>query len=255
MSERNQHDLRIVAAVGRELERVRAQEDGRSAPRLAAVGRRSTVMAALAAALLTATAAAAATGALELGDVIPGGAPTGESERADETLIAAGATPVAGPWRMTTYVSKKAVDDNGEVMEEAGQPCLRLMLTAAVTPMSGSGWCGEPNDDFVVAGLPVALKDGRSEVIFFGVAPETAAVVQLTAADGKTIDVPTLKPHASAPGKPWVMAAPLGLSHAEIAWVDDAGHPRGRPREVSSVFARAASLTRAVALSRNRGTD
>jgi hypothetical protein len=238
-------ELRIVTEIGRELARVQALEANRSRLGLrAARRRRATTAAAVAAALITTTAAAAATGVLEVGSVIPGGAPTGDSERADETVVATGTTLVAGPWRMTTYTSKASHTDDGEEIQGGGLPCLRLMLTEAVTPLSGSGWCGQTTREFIVSALPVTTPGGQAELILFGVAPEAATAVQLTAADGKQVRVRTHERGRNVFGEPWVIAAPLGLGNPEVTWLDERGQPRGNERDVSSEFDRGAALRR-----------
>jgi hypothetical protein len=106
---------------------------------------------ALASVLVVATAAAGGSGMLSPGDVILGAEPTGPPENRqgmDETVLATGTTPIAGPWRITGYKSDGAIA-NGEVVEPAGLPCVRLMLSAPPegTPYGGRGFCGERGQD------------------------------------------------------------------------------------------------------------
>lgn len=182
--------------------------------------------------VLTGAVAVAGTGAPE-NTGVAGGAAKSAPSHADEMLVATGTTPVAGAWRLSTYAG---VD---------GLPCLRLMLTTAVTPASGSGWCGETNRDFLVSALPVTIVDGRAEVILFGVAPESATRVELASAGGKWREARALEAGSTVYGRPWVIAHPLGVESAQVSWLDASGNRHGT-RDVSSEFERAAAQRLAV---------
>jgi hypothetical protein len=233
--------LQIVAAIREELERAIERDHGaRRSPRRRMVGL------ALAGALTLATAAGAASGALDVGTVMPGGAPTGSNERADETVLATGTTPVAGEWRMTSYTSKEFVH-GGQVVERGGLPCVRLMLVdQRRSPLAGSGWCAEIEDGFHVASLPFADSQGRAEVILFGIAPEGAGGVELSADDGLRIRERTYPGPADFAGDVWVIAAPTALSNPTVDWIDARGRPAGADHDASGQLERGAALERAI---------
>jgi hypothetical protein len=187
----------------------------------------------LAGAVLAGGAAAVASGGAREDRVLPAETPAGGQEVIDESVVAHGSSPVAGPWEVTTYKDKD------------GLPCLRLMLTEAVTPISGSGWCGESDRDFLVSGLPVTTLDGQAELILFGVAPAAAMGVELIPGDAVRADVDD---SLTAFGKPWVIARPVDSPAAEIGWLDEHGQ-RHDLRNVSSEFARAEAQSRTLRLS------
>ena len=172
------------------------------------------VFAALACVVAAGGATAVASGALD-----------GVPPERDETVIAHGVTPIAGPWRVSTYTNV-----------ETGEPCLRLVLMEAVTPIMGSGWCGEGDRAFQVSAIPVTLLDGRAEVLFYGVAPDTATEVQLIAAGGKQIAAPP--EGATRWGRLWVLAAPPGLEGGTITWLDARGRRGSAAEDVSDQFRR-----------------
>lgn len=245
MTEREQgsgSELQIIAAVRHEFERVLEREGGRPGR----LRRRRTVGLALAGALVLATAAGAASGALDVGSVIPGGAPTGSNERVDETVLATGTAPVAGEWRMTSYTSKEFVH-GGEVIERGGLPCIRLMLVdQRRSPLAGSGWCAEIEDGFHAASVPFADAQGRAEVILFGIAPEDASGVEVNADGGRRIRDRTYEGPPDFPGDVWVVAAPIELSNPRVDWIDGNGTPAGADRDISGQLQRGAALKRAV---------
>jgi hypothetical protein len=191
------------------------------------------LVATLAGAILAGCAAAVASGGAQEDRAPSAGTPADGREAIDESVVAHGSSPVAGPWQVTTYKDKD------------GSPCLRLMLTEAVTPISGSGWCGESDRDFLVSGLPVTTLDGQAELILFGVAPARAKGVELIPGDAVRADVDD---SLTAFGKPWVIARPVDSPAAEIGWLDERGQ-RHDLRNVSSEFARAEAQRRTLRLS------
>jgi hypothetical protein len=232
-SPRPQSELKIVTAIGRELERAAERDRQRSRLRRPFYGRGARTLAlGFVCLLAVATTAGAAAGVLDVGSVIPGGKPTGPPENrldVDETILASGIAPVAGPWQIRTYKSKGIVYQ-GEVLEQAGAPCIRLVLTdpPAGTLLTGSGFCGEAgNSGFDIADVPVRDSSGRVVVLLFGHTPEGAAGVELTAGGGKRIRVDTLEGPADVPGDVWEMTVPPDLENARVDWLHQDGTAAG----------------------------
>lgn len=204
--------------------------------------------AAVAAGLLVAGVAVAATGVLAPGGEIagdeppaPGQPPTGF----EETVLATGSTPIAGPWQITSHESQEIVDA-GEVVQPAGLPCLRILLRTPPrqgTPIPGAGYCGEAGvDGFNVASVPASDGEGDIEVILWGPAPEEAATVQLVADGGRTMKADTYEGPPDFTGDVWVMAVPHTLGHAQVVWLDKAGREGGPRLDASSDLERGYDL-------------
>jgi hypothetical protein len=215
--------LAIVAAIGREFDRL--EREGRAPRRHGSFLRwgRSTVALALMGGLLIAAGAGAATGLIAVGDVIPGGGKTGPPNygmSVSETIVATGTSPIAGPWRMGAYASE-GVQYEGEVLEEQGTPCVRLTLSAPPTgtPIGGTALCGKLGEETAFAGssLPVVAKTGETEALLFGTAPEASTSVEFTG-DGARIGAPTHAGPAGVPGDFWVISVPPGIRDAQVTW-------------------------------------
>lgn len=208
---------------------------------------RGVVVAAVVGALVVAGAAAAATDVLSVGSVIPGGEPSGPPEHrlpVAETVVAKGSSPVAGQWRLTSHEGQGTVD-NGEVVEPAGLPCIRLLLVNPPpgSPLDGSGYCGEVEGDFTVAAVPVFdERASRSELLLFGPAPEEATAVELTGDDGVKIRVDAFDGPSGYDGDAWVIAAPPGVKNAKVTWIGENDDAVGDSVDASSQFARVASV-------------
>ena len=240
-------ELKIVEAIGAQFERLERE------PSPSNVKRRFVRPLALAfvAALLITTAAAAATGVLSVGSVIPGGGDPGfEHDQAspEQTILATGTAPVGGPWQLTAYRSEGIVDDQGEVAEAKGLPCIRLLLTGPppTNPINGSAFCLAPGKpDFNASSIPVLDESsGKTELVVYGFAPKDAAGVRLTATDAQTIRTDTEPGGQTFPGSVWVIAAPPGLEAAELDWVDANGNPAGAKFDASRHFDRLAAVTK-----------
>jgi hypothetical protein len=191
--------------------------------------------------LLLATAAGAATGLLSVGSVIRGGGDPGfehDGPSPEQTVIGTGATPVGGPWRLTSYRSEGIVDDRGEVAEPKGLPCVRLLLIEppATNPINGSAFCLAPGKrEFNLSSVPVVDESsGRAEVVLYGFAPRAATSVQLTYAGGGTIRSDTMPGGSSFPGAVWVLAAPPDMDAAELDWLDRSGNQAGERLRVTA---------------------
>lgn len=237
----------IVEAIGEQFERL---EQEASRPRVKRRFIRPLTLA-FVGALVMATAAGAATGVLSVGSVIPGGADPGfehDAASPEQAVLAAGTAPVGGPWQLTTYRSEGIVDDQGDVAEAQGMPCIRFLLTGppARNPINGSAFCLAPGKpDFNASSIPVLDESsGKNELIVYGFAPRNAAGVQLTAADGKTIRSDTEPGGPKFPGNVWVIAAPPGLEAAELDWVDRSGNRAGANRDASRHFDRLEAVTK-----------
>jgi hypothetical protein len=189
--------------------------------------------------LAAATTAGAASGVLDVGSVIPGGKPTGPPENrldVDETILAKGTDPVAGPWQIRSYKSKGMGVYHGEVLEPAGLPCIRLVLIdpPVGTLLTGSGFCGEAGKGgFDIADVPVRDSSGRVVVLLFGHAPEDAAGVELTAGGGTRIRVNTLEGPADVPGDVWQITTPPDLESARVDWLHADGRAAGADLDAS----------------------
>jgi hypothetical protein len=183
---------------------------------------------------LAVAGAAVASGTLSVGDAIPAGEPSGASAppaNVDQRVVAEGSTPVGGSWWMTTYDSKRLVDERGVEMQPAGLPCLSLILSDPPegTRLVRRWFCGERGEQgFNAAGLPVT-GPGGSEVILFGQAPETASGVEFSADGGERIHAPTHDGPADLRGNLWVIPVPAGKvrQDAEVAWESN-GRAEGR---------------------------
>jgi hypothetical protein len=186
--------------------------------------------------LVAAGVAGAATDALSVGDVIPGGEPSPTAHRLSvaETVIATGVSAVGGPWRMTAYESEPSA------AQPESLPCVRLVLTAspAETPVGGSGFCGELDDGFGAVSLPVVNSSGQAEVLIFGLVPELASTVELTAAD-RTIRVATRDGGQSfGRGNVFVLPVATGATHGELVALDQKGDPVSQKIDASGFFDR-----------------
>jgi len=183
-------------------------------------------------------AAAAASGVLSVGDVISAGEPSTPPEHelsVDETVLATGSTPVAGPWRMTTHQSEQSGG------QPAGLPCIRLVLTDPPkgTPLGGSGFCGEVGQGFGAVSLPVVTDSGEAELLILGQAPEGAAAVRLTSADGATVRVATREGGAAYEGGDvFVMIVPPGMDQGELTYLDQDGTAGSKSIDASGFFDR-----------------
>lgn len=203
-----------------------------------------TVALALLGALVAVAAAGAATGLLPVGTAIPGeqggfrhnGAPP------DQTVVANGATAVAGPWRLTSFRSEGIVED-GAMVEPAGMPCVLLMLTdpPPKTPFRAGTICRAPGkSDFNVTSVPVwNAGSGDAELVLLGFAPAGAATVELRSEVGNTIRSEVYE-GAGLPGPVWVMAVPRGPKTGRLDWINNAGKPAGEPLDASDQFNRMA---------------
>jgi hypothetical protein len=151
------------------------------------------------------------------------------------TVVATGATPVAGPWRLTAYESGRLASD-GDVYSPEGLPCLELRL---LDPPDGypsaGGSCGvQPKAPGFTRGQSRYPRTvGRpDELILYGRAPERADAVELRAG-GKTISTPTVSPPSGIPGRFWLLARPPeDAAGGHVRWVDRDTGARGRPVEV-----------------------
>jgi hypothetical protein len=159
-----------------------------------------------------------------------------------ETVVAAGTTPVAGPWRITSHASKRIVA-NGETVQEEGLPCVRLFLLRrpARSPFAGSGQCGAAIDGFGISSVPVMDEFGRVEVILWGRAPDDATAVELRA-DGTGSRAGTLRGPPGFDGDVWVLPSSPDLTDPTLAWIDSTGRPHASTRAVASELARGRAL-------------
>jgi hypothetical protein len=151
------------------------------------------------------------------------------------TVVATGTTPAAGPWRLSTYESRRLANA-GDVYSPEGLPCLDLrLLDPREGHPSGGGFCGvQPTTPGFTRGQSrYPNMAGRpQELILYGHAPERADAVEVRAG-GRTISTPTIAPPPGIPGRFWLLARPPeDFAGGHVQWVDRDGGARGRPVEV-----------------------
>jgi hypothetical protein len=238
--------LRIVTAIGREFERVsqpagtarRAQR--RSAPR----GGKAMVLA-VALGLLCVGAAGAATGLLP-GDVIPGGSDPENPHThgtADQTVVARGVSPVAGPWRLTSMRHEAT-------SESPAGDCLELLLLKPPpgSPIAATLLCQDAGKaEFKADSVPVVnTETGKSEILLFGAAPEGAGSVSVAADSGKTFPAELRQGPATFPGDAWVVVLPSGQKTGKLKLTDQNGNP-GAELDTATYFDQLATWERQLA--------
>jgi hypothetical protein len=132
---------------------------------------------------------------------------------ADRTIVATGTAPVLGPWEMSITDS------------DAG-PCLGLQLLNQPGDGIGEG-CG-PMGDFYVGS-----SGNAKEKLIHGRAPERAARVRITAADGFQRTVDTFDGPPSVDGNFFAIPVPGDkLRDARITWLTGAGDSPRAPQRV-----------------------
>jgi hypothetical protein len=154
-----------------------------------------------------------------------------EYRQADETVLALGSDPQVGRWRITSYSSAE-LNDAREVLQPAGLPCLKLLLSGASgRPVAGRSFCGARGSaGFAAATLPVVGRTGRPLNVVFGTAPGSSATVQLLS-DGRAAQQAPVRQGPSGfrrhlwmlvvPGDPPVHTATLGWRRAEGVGYED----------------------------------
>lgn len=186
---------------------------------------RAAFVAVAVAGLLIVGGPAAATGVLPSGTSVESGSDPGSGHvhgnHADRTVLARGASPVAGPWRLTAV--RTTADGNSPPGD-----CLQLLLTEPPpgTPMSATVLCQNVGEtEFKAASVPVVNPlTGEAETLLFGAVPG-AGTVQLDADDGTTVaaNATPLPPGSSFPARPWVMAVPSGPRTGDLHSTDENG--------------------------------
>jgi hypothetical protein len=199
----------LVAAAGRQSRR-RVHVPGRAA------------LVAVAGGLLVAGAAGAATGVFPIGTEVP--TPREEQSdglryTSDRTVVAAGETPHAGQWRLLIVRSSEG-------------PCLGFQAQGMGGPRSewqpveespiGEG-CAPGSRDF-----EAGMWTNPDEPLVYGRAPEQAAAVRVTAADGSERTGQLQEGPPDVRGDFYVVALPAGVDAREIGWVDTDGRAHGR---------------------------
>lgn len=231
--------LKVVTAIGQQFERVIRERDNVSKSVRTPVRRGSRVLLlALAGGMLTVGAAGAATGLLPVGSVIPGGSdPEAQHEHgsADQTVVARGVSPVAGPWRLT------ALRNEGSA-EEAQGDCLQLHLSQPPegSPIQATMLCTPIGDADLKAGsLPVSnSSSGEAELLLFGRAPDDSPSIELTTDTGRTFRAQANEAPAGFAGRTWLMAVPRGPKSGALEAEDRNGKPAGARLNVSDQLER-----------------
>lgn len=190
--------------------------------------RRTAIFLGAVGALVVGGVAVGATGGFRVGSEIQPGEPAGPSRNelgVTETVLAKGASPVSGSWRITSFGSPGLKAD-GEILEENGSPCIRLMLDDPPegAPQGGSGFClQELGSKFLMASLPVMDRAGHSEHILFGTAPENSSAVAFRAEDGADVRRSTSEGPPEFAGDVWALPVPIGGSDPRVTWYTDSG--------------------------------
>lgn len=237
--------LRIVTAIGGEFERVtRASGAGRAGRHSAPRGGKVLALA-LAIGVLSVGAAGAATGLLP-GDLIPGGNDPENPHThgpEDQTVVARGVSPVAGPWRLTSLSHKATA-------ESPAGDCLELVLLQPPpgSPIAATLLCQNAGkSDFKADSVPVInTVTDQSEIILFGAAPETAGSVSVETDGGKTSAAELRQGPAAFPGDAWVVAMPSGRKTGELKLTDQSGNPSAQ-LDASTYFDQLATWERQLA--------
>ena len=146
----------------------------------------------------------------------------------DAKVVATGTAPAAGPWEILTYRSVKLDNpDTGEVYQPAGLRCLGIRLLEPPSDRFGglSGQCGEfprtPGFSRVQHTVPDAAFDAL-EILVYGRAPEEAALVRLTPADGEPREMRPIEGPAGE-GDFYLFAVPANIGEGEVNWIDKDG--------------------------------
>ena len=171
---------------------------------------------------------------LSVGRVLPGGESPGAPEyrHTEETVLAVGTHPQVGRWRITAYRSAELVDD-GEVVQPAGLPCLRLLLsrTSDGSPTAGRSYCGEHGQNGLrAAALPVVDQMGNELNVLFGEAPEAAARVALRRANHSPQSAQLHEGPASLRGDVWILVTPQSQAsegRTRVDWLRSDGTAGG----------------------------
>jgi hypothetical protein len=175
---------------------------------------RAAVLVALAC-LVAVAVAGAASRVLPIGTELPSlesvlgdGEPQYTSNR---VVVGTGALPRAGRWQVTVLDS-----DQGQCLTFE-RPDSRFGDMSSV--------CGMGSFDAISHGGGDELPD---TTVVFGPAPERAATVRVTAANGFQSTAPVHKGTSDMEGDFYVLEIPRrGVRNAEITWLDDRGQPPG----------------------------
>jgi hypothetical protein len=148
----------------------------------------------------------------------------------NETVVAAGVAPVAGPWQMLTYESERLADpETGEEYQPAGLACLGLHLVdpPADYPGGFGGQCGDfpRTPGFSRVQHTVRSTAGQAgEILVYGRAPERAAKVRLTARGEAPIEVAPLEGRDATGGDFYLIAVRPDLEKGRVNWIDAQGN-------------------------------
>jgi hypothetical protein len=208
-------DAEVAHALARVASARRSRRRG-GAPRAS-----RTLVFAMLATLLAATAAAAATGLIPVGSVFRGEGFHADERQVEETVVATGSVPKAGAWRLTTFETKT----------KHPVQCLKLELTSArgrrAPGPRSSGYCGHIGAFWEFGHGRKAAAVERGELLLFGTAPAQARSVELIGNGGVRLSAEVHPAPAGGRGGYWAIAAPPGLDKAQLTWRDADGLPGG----------------------------
>jgi hypothetical protein len=167
--------------------------------------------------LFIAATAGAATGLLPVGSVIPlSKEPQGDglTYTSDRTIVATGASDIAGRWRLSLAQSNQGFCVAIELLDDP------LARAGNATLAEGCGG-GSRSFDAASLGGGAALPD---TTLVYGPSPEEAKAVRVTAG-GFSRTAKTHEGPADVPGNFYVVEIPRkGLRNAVVTWLDAEGH-------------------------------
>jgi hypothetical protein len=156
----------------------------------------------------------------------------------DAQVVATGTAPVAGPWEIFTFTSRRLDDPpSPEVNPPAGLSCIGVRLLDPPPNHSGrisGGACGDfpgtPGFSRAQQTVP-NLAGGAREILVFGWAPDEAAWVRVTFDGREPVEVqPVDGPEGGADY--YLIAVPPDASGGRVNWVDKDGNEGSQGVEV-----------------------
>ena len=173
---------------------------------------------------------------LGTGTAVASGALSNRAVGPDEgpvTVLAEGASAVAGPWELRAYTSDETA------AQPAGLPCLQLVLSRppAGSPMDASGFCGELKDGFGAVSLPVVDPRGDAELLIFGLTPERSAEVRLMDDGGQVTRTSTREsPSSFSRGDVFVLVTRRAATVGKLRALDVDGRDVAQARDADGFF-------------------
>jgi hypothetical protein len=155
----------------------------------------------------------------------------------NQTVVASGVAPVAGPWRLVDYDSERLADpDTGEEYQPAGLPCLGISVREPGAASPGfSGQCGEFPRTPGFSRIQHTVRDtdgGAREILLYGRVPDEAAYVRVMPEGRSAIDVEPIEGPAGIPGDFYLVALSPDVARGRVNWFDSEGREGSRGIEL-----------------------